>query len=311
MWEIKPYYKEKKFEWDEFVASSRNSTFLFKRDYMEYHSDRFPDYSFLIYRKGKLYCLLPATQKGDVVSSHAGLTYGGLVMNNKCAAQGILDVFEVLIPYFRSKGVRKFIYKPVPYIYSTLPAEEDLYALFRHNAKLEVRNISSTILRKQRIEFTKLRRRSLKKAIERDIRVSRSNGIEDFYRILSDNLLQKYSTKPVHSVKELRLLKERFPENIVLFGAFKEERMIGGVLCYVTKTVVHSQYISANDEGKANGALDLIFQHILDHEFPDKEYFDFGTSCEDDGRYLNESLIYQKEGFGGRGVCYDTWIINL
>ena len=32
--------------WDQFVDESKNGTFMLKRDYIEYHSDRFEDYSF-------------------------------------------------------------------------------------------------------------------------------------------------------------------------------------------------------------------------------------------------------------------------
>jgi hypothetical protein len=29
------------------------------------------------------------------------------------------------------------------------------------------------------------------------------------------------------------------------------------------------------------------------------------------GNYLNESLIFQKEGFGGRGVVYNIYELNV
>ena len=41
------------------------------------------------------------------------------------------------------------------------------------------------------------------------------------------------------------------------------------------------------------------------------EDFDFGVSTEQRGSYLNEGLIFQKEGFGGRAICYDTYAIDL
>ena len=40
-------------------------------------------------------------------------------------------------------------------------------------------------------------------------------------------------------------------------------------------------------------------------------YIDFGTSTEQGGTYLNEGLIKQKEGFGGRAVVYDTYELNI
>ena len=35
--------------------------------------------------------------------------------------------------------------------------------------------------------------------------------------------------------------------------------------------------------------------------------FDFGQSTENSGYILNENLIFQKEGFGGRGVMYNVY----
>ena len=47
--------------WNEFVASAKNATFLFHRDFMDYHSDRFTDFSVLVFKDDALYALLPAT----------------------------------------------------------------------------------------------------------------------------------------------------------------------------------------------------------------------------------------------------------
>ena len=75
------YTADKKAEWDSFVRESKNGTFLFMRDYMEYHADRFDDYSLMYYKGDKLLSLLPANRKGETLWSHQGLTYGGLVLN--------------------------------------------------------------------------------------------------------------------------------------------------------------------------------------------------------------------------------------
>ena len=60
MFEIERYTPAKKDEWDQFVRQSKNGTFLFLRDYMDYHSDRFADFS-LVARDGeKIIAVLPA-----------------------------------------------------------------------------------------------------------------------------------------------------------------------------------------------------------------------------------------------------------
>jgi len=70
---------------------------------------------------------------------------------------------------------------------------------------------------------------------------------------------------------------------------------------------VHTQYISASPEGKQMGALDLLFHHLINETNWSQPYFDFGTSARAEGNELNEPLIFQKHGFGGRTVCYDWY----
>lgn len=92
---------------------------------------------------------------------------------------------------------------------------------------------------------------------------------------------------------------QRFPQNIRLFVA--TERTTNTIQCcvlYITRHVVHVQYIAASDAGCALGALDWLFAQLLSQAamlFPHVRYFDFGTCNEQDGRYLNEGLIFQKK----------------
>ena len=46
---IIPYSINRKEVWDQFVAQSKNGTFLFQRNFMDYHADRFFDCSLMIY----------------------------------------------------------------------------------------------------------------------------------------------------------------------------------------------------------------------------------------------------------------------
>ena len=309
--EIRRYHSSMKKEWDEFVESSKNGTFLFNRDYMDYHSDRFQDHSLLFYRKGKLYCLLPANRKDDIVYSHQGLTYGGLIMSESCTAAGILEVFDVLIKELKSEGIKRFIYKPVPYIYHKYPSQEDLYALFRHEAGLTIRNISTTIDRHNPIGYTRLRRRNLIKAEIEEIKITESRDFDTLWPIVERNLQTTYNAKAVHSLDEIKRLAKYFPQNIKLYLAAAHNTNMAVGIFYITKEVIHAQYIHPTPEGKECGGVDALVNYILKETYPEIPYFDFGSSNEDEGRYLNESLIHMKEGFGGRAVCYDTYEIDL
>lgn len=312
MFEVIRYSAEHKSAWNQFVLNSKNSTFLFDRNYMDYHSDRFEDNSLMIYRKGKLYSLLPANKVGDVLHSHQGLTYGGLLMNDKVTVSESIEVFQVINVYLRECGFTKVVYKPIPFIYHQRPAQEDLYALFRTTrAKVTGRNISSTIIQSDKIKFIESRKSGIRKALANEIIIRQSSDLSDFWEILDTNLQSKYGVAPVHSLSEMQLLQSRFPQNIKLYLAYKGGIALGGTLLYITKQVVHTQYISANMEGKDLGVLDLLFDYLINHEYTNYPYFDFGQSTEQMGNLLNESLIFQKEGFGGRGLCYDIYEYEL
>ena len=75
--------------------------------------------------------------------------------------------------------------------------------------------------------------------------------------------------------------------------------------------MVHSQYISASDEGKRLHAVDALYDYIIHQAYADAKYIDLGTSNMPHSSDLHESLIYQKEGFGARAVCYDTYEYDL
>lgn len=312
MFEIIRYSVEQKTTWNQFVSHSKNGTFLFDRNYMDYHSDRFEDNSLMIYRKGKLYSLLPANKVGNVLYSHQGLTYGGMIMNDKVTVAESVDMFRLLNAHLKEAGFEKVVYKPVPFIYHQHLAQEDLYALFRTtNAKIAGRNISSTIIQSDKIKFIESRKSGIRKASANGITIRLSSDLEAFWEILDTNLKNRYGVAPVHTLSEIQLLQSRFPQNIKLYLAYKDDAVLGGTLLYITKQVVHTQYISASIEGKELGVLDLLFDFLINHEYANYPYFDFGQSTEQMGNLLNESLIFQKEGFGGRGMCYDIYEYEL
>lgn len=309
MFEIKRYDSSLQPIWNEFVARSKNGTFLFDRRFMDYHSDHFTDCSLLFYRKGRLYALLPANISGATLYSHQGLTYGGLLMDGKATAEDILLLFAKLNEWLHGEGIGKVIYKAMPWIYHRLPAQEDLYALTEVcHAHLMAREISSTILLQRPIKFTESRKSGLRKALREGLSVRESDDMAAFWQMLDDNLTTRHHTHPVHTLAELQLLRGRFPEQIRLFLIYNKEGIpVGGTLIFETGQVVHTQYIASTDEGKAHGALDLLFDELINRRYSHGTYFDFGKSTEQGGHYLNEHLIFQKEGFGGRGVCYDTY----
>jgi hypothetical protein len=298
--------------WDAFVRASRNGTFLFERGYMGYHADRFPDHSLVVRDPdGELVAVLPAHTAGEVIGSHLGLSYGGLVIGPRMTTPAFLQAFEAVLLFLRDAGFHALDYKTVPSIYPRQPAEEDRYALFLLGAQLTRRDLLSVVDRSDRLPYQHRRARGVKKAERAGVRVQQETDLAEYWELLTTTLADRFESKPVHTTAEIQMLRDRFPLNIRLHTARREGELLAGVVTYDSERAGHAQYIAASSAGRAVGALDLIFDYLLHDLSHDQQFFDFGGSHEDGGRAINVGLIEQKEGFGARAVTHDHYWIDL
>lgn len=312
MIKIERYSSKHKEVWDKFVFNAKSSHFLFFRDYMEYHSDRFEDFSLIFWdEKERVIALLPANLANNTCTSHQGLSFGGFLTTEKMSTQGVVSLFEALIEYLKKSSISKLIYKPVPHFYHSMPAQEDLYALYRNDASLVRRDVSSVINLRQPIRYSKGRKWSVKKAKKDGITVLEKEDLTQFWSLLSNTLESQHNVQPVHTLDEMQGLKDAFPRNIRLFVAEKEGQLLAGALLFVNKDVVHTQYLANSVAGREVAALDLVIDQLITEEFCEFRYFSFGISTENNGRYLNGGLIAQKEGFGARAVVHDVYEIAI
>ncbi|MGE4511233.1 MAG: GNAT family N-acetyltransferase [Sulfurimonadaceae bacterium] len=298
--------------WNEFIKNSKNSHFFFQRDYMEYHSDRFDDFSLMVFdQTDKLIALLPANIKENILYSHQGLTFGGFLVDDKMKTETMLEVFETLKRFLKEQNIEKIVYKCIPYIYHVKPSEEDRYALFRNDAKLIRRDVTSTIDLTEQVRYSKGRKWTINKAKKESIETIESDDYEIFWELLTNVLESNHEAKPVHTLEEIKKLANLFPKNIKLFLAKKDEKIISGAFIYENQNIVHTQYLANSEEGRELGALDLLIDYLIKDIYKNKKYFDFGISNEDAGRSLNTGLIAQKEGFGARAVVHDFYELEI
>jgi len=299
--------------WDEFARMSRNGTLLHQRGYMDYHNDRFKDCSLVALRDGKWCAALPACIEGDTLWSHRGLTYGGwLVPLKHFDATMMIEVMDTACQWMAGNGIKRLVYKPVPHIYHRYPCEEDLYALFRHEASLIETNISTTIDLTCPLPLDRGNKSGANAARKAGIQVGPSQDWEGYWDLLSSLLDERYGTRPVHTLDEMRLLQGRFPDGIRLYTATLDGELLAGVVMYLSQPVAHCQYIGASPRGKESKALTLLFDYLIEEsKRAGYRYFDFGISNEDHGRYLNEGLVRQKSRLGGRGIVYNTFEIQI
>ena len=298
--------EEKKHLWDSFCNNSKNGIFMFNRNFMEYHKDRFLDNSLLFYDDEKLISIFPASIKDGILSSHGGLTYGGFITSNDMKQHRMNECFTALKEYAVQNEINEIIYKHIPHIYHKQPAEEDLYSLYYNGAKIIKVEASTVVDLSCPLKMPKGRKAQVTRARREGVVIKESYDFDSFIE-LENLVLERHETKAVHTSSELHLLQGFFPENIKLIAAYYQNKMIAGTVLFVYENVVHTQYMAANEIAREIGALDLTISTVIENYKDSKHWLDFGISTEDAGRYLNEGLISQKEGFGGRTNIYQTW----
>lgn len=309
--EVVKYNNDNKILWDDFVAHSKNATFLFRRDFMDYHKDRFRDYSLMIYKNNILFALLPANIENNQIFSHQGLSYGGLLLNSDCKFEDVLETFKSVLKYLNENDFDSLELKLLPKIYHKIPCDEIDYLLFLTEAKCYRTDTLSVIDFKNRVKTSKDRLNGYKRGLKNRLVVKEVTDFNEFWdEILIENLKLKHDVTPVHSVEEITNLKKCFPKQIRQFNVYHENKIVAGTTIFETPLVAHSQYISGDDDKNTLGSLDFLHTHLFNKVFHEKKYFDFGISNELNGLKINKGLQYWKEGFGARTVIKSFYRIE-
>ncbi|KMQ51584.1 hypothetical protein CHISP_1592 [Chitinispirillum alkaliphilum] len=309
------YQEEMHKIWDRFLDSAVNAHFFFCRKYFLHQKQKFNDHSIIVFEGENPVALLPGveispTPESKEWHSHAGLSFGGLVQAPHIGMSAVLEIFSLLKMYLSNQHFTKVIYRAMPHIYYTVPSLEDRYALFTQGARLLYTQPYSVLppgtyggLSKRQ----KTRIRSIMRANDLTFStITSSSDLERFYIGLKDNLKTKYGVSPVHSLKELKQLSEFFPENIVFYCLRDRVNILSGVVLFINKTTVHTQYLFNTPEGQEiDGLMILLDKLIATHN--SVKHFSFGISTEQNGLVLNEGLIRFKEKFSAHAICQDCY----
>jgi len=218
---VETYGPERKSEWNAFIARSKNGMFLFDRNYMEYHQDRFDDCSLMFYKDERLIATLPAHLDQDTLYSHEGLTFGGIISGMEMRAVTMLDIFSELLGYAKQNNIKKIRYKSIPYIFHTIPAEEDRYALFINKASLYRRDLSFAINISEPLRPLSSRTRGIRKAQKAGLDVRESDNIKEFWDILGSNLMKGMARNLCTAMKRLSYSRIGFPMKFGFFHAIR------------------------------------------------------------------------------------------
>lgn len=293
-------YQDSRFEeWNSFIQKAANATFLFDRNFMEYHCDRFDDYSLMIYKESELLAVFPAHRIGDQVFSHSGLTYGGLCLNKHSDVLKHQRCLEAALQFFRSQGITKLSVKVLPEIYSVELVNQFKYIAFQLGGVLKGSEMNMSIdYRNYSISKSKLKH--LRKHRDYEIKIVESDGLEPFWQsVLEPLLVERYQAKPVHSLLEILKLQARFPEKIKQFSVYSDEELVGGITVFEFEEGVKSQYGAATSLGKEQRALDHLFVYLIKkYEDAGMRFFDMGVVTDSTELGYNRGLLQQKKELG-------------
>lgn len=318
------YENQYKEEWDTFVMKhSINGTFLQTRRFLEYHRDRFIDTSLIIYKgTNTIVAVVPACvieEDGKrIFSSHRGSTFGGIVFSDTFYnIEHVEAVIELLEEYIKEQGYDEIQLKCTSDIFAK--GNMNLVNYFLYQKGYTVYDEMSSYIEfdcyKEEIvsNFSAGRRRGYRYSLKNNFKFRKLESYEElttFYDILCENL-KKFGTNPVHKLEELRTFKEQQLSDIVeFFGVYYNQEMIAGSMVFkFEKRVFHTQYLAAKQD-----KLRLYPMNFLDSKLIETardsgfQYFSFGISTEEKGKFLNKQLAQFKEGFGTQYGINKTYI---
>jgi hypothetical protein len=279
---------------------------------MNYHSDRFNDYSLLIFKEEKLIAVFPANLFNDELYSHQGLTYGGLILQKTVLVNEVFLIFESLCEYLKSQKVKNLYVKQIPEIYYKTPAFELEYALSK-KAVLEKKEMVLAIDYSKSLSIHKTKLKHFRKSDKYSFEIKENTDFESFWnQVLEPRLLLKHKAKPVHSLAEIKYLQTVFPNNIKQFNVFLDNEILAGITIFENENVVKSQYGATTEKGEKCRALDYLFLHLIyKYKEEGKHFFSMGTITKNNEKGFNTGLLKQKQELGCQMYLEDFYKLNL
>jgi hypothetical protein len=315
-----PYSEDRAQAWDRFIQeSSRNGTMFHERNFLEYHPrDRFRDASLFFLEDGRLVGVLPAARMAadgaERIVSHPGSSAGGLVFHRRHGTRQVQQMLESAIALYRESGAAALELRLAEPIFSA-PCDGELpFCLWQMGFQMATREISSCVNLRE-ADWADLGRSKNPGDIRRlqklNTRVLRLDTPELSYQLIEHNLDERYQKRPTHSLDELLELKRRYPGRIDFWVVLHEELPVGTVVVFqATGRTVHDFYIAQNHELSQLQAMPLLFYSIFEH-YRERgfEWFNLGISSR--GDWIKWGILEFKERMGGRGICRDSWVLEL
>ena len=310
-------YQENKHKllWDEYVQSANNGTIFHLRKFLSYHKDRnFEDASFIFYENDKIVALFTAAITNKCLYSHPGASFGGFV-SNKLSFKASQEIIMLLKKYADENKIKEITIIPPPFIYYKNYNEVMEYSLYINNFRIIEYYISSFVkLSTNPIELIHSRKKRYIKKLNNEFKFNFSNDIDAFYPILLNNK-NRHGAKPTHSREELKILMEKFPEQIKLLLSYKGDEVVGGSLIFITNQnscILFYNMINYNYQELQIASLQIYetLKWAYENKIP---FLDNGVSqlYENNKIIPHNSLINFKEQFGAQAMIRKVMQLKL
>ena len=318
---VEKYNQANTEQWDDFAWQANNGTIFQTRKFLNYHPpERFEDFSLIFKKEKRLIALFPATERYEGhrrnLTSHRGSSYGGLITKYSLNIRDAFRLVEALVEFGTQNKFQGIELTPPPIIYQLRPSNYIDFALVKNGFGYLKREISSviplTFSESDVLQtFSSESRRAVRRALKLGVEVRESEDYEDFYKILKRNLKMRHNVQPTHTLDELLLLREIYPDRIRLFGAYVEEELVAGVVMFdCNERVALAFYISHNEDQQQFRGVNCLFCEIIKWSIQNNfGYLDFGIFTVD--MDPNWGLGRFKESFGAQGIFRDTFLKYL
>lgn len=318
---IVPYTDARASQWDAFVATARNGTVFHTRRFLSYHPhDRFADASLIFLDGDAIVAVLPAAEKDGRLVSHPGASYGGLVLREDVAVTDTGVMIDLLVSFAKEKGYLGISLMRLPPSSVQRAHSEDVnYWAYQRDFRMTRCEMDGAI---DLVGFsgdsapellTPKCRNMIRQAQKAQIDVLLSDDFDSFWMILEAVLHGRHGTKPTHSIDEIKKLHALFPSHVRLLSAYKDGRMVGGiVLVTLNDRSSYTLYMAQEYEAQKHHPMHMLLLEAIKLALAEKRReLHLGVSTEDGGAKVNEGLFFFKESFGCRPVRRETWEITF
>jgi hypothetical protein len=299
---IKRYNTSFKKEWDSFIAENNSFTFLFYRDYMDYHSSHFKDCSLMVFQNEVLIALFPANiSEENIVYSHQGLSYGSLIYNPRKTLESTENnIYQAILSYYKTISTTKIIIKTPPVFYGS-HIRRQINILTAVGAKVQKSFLSMAAHMEPPLKIHRSKLKRYRKCKEKnEFVVFANNDFKDFWKqVLIPCLKEKHQTKPVHELDEIAFLHSSFPSNIIQWNVYFENKIIAGITLFIKDSIIRSQYGATRLGYESLAPLDYLYIYLFDfYHAKGVKIFDMGSIPPNNDSTYPEGLVKYKKELG-------------